>query len=398
MKSKVAIDGGIPVREKFLSFSKPLIEEDDIKSVEQTLRSGWLTTGPRVKEFEEKVSSYIGSKYAVALNSGTAALHLSLLASGIGAGDEVITTPYTFCSTGNVIFEVGARPVFVDINPRTFNIDVSQIEDKITCKTKAIMPVHFAGQPCEMDEILSIARKHKLTVIEDAAHAFGAKYKGRKIGTIGDLTSFSFYPTKNLVTGEGGIVTGDDLEKIRKIRMLSLHGMNRDAWKRYTSEGSWYYEVIDLGYKYNMPDIQASLGISQLKKFEMLQSRRKKIVEIYNKGLKEIEQIEVPYVKNDIVHAWHIYVIKLKLNALKINRSQFIDALKAENIGASVHFIPLHLFPYYRKKLGFEKGSFPNAEYVYERVTSLPLSPAMSKKDAADVVEAVTKIVNYYRK
>ena len=382
---------------KFLPYSSPLISEDEIAEVADTLRSGWLTTGPKVKRFEEEFAQYVGSKHAVAVNSCTGALHLALVAEGIGPGDEVITAPFTFIATVNVILHVGAKPVFVDIRPDTFNIDVGKIEAAITPKTKAIIPVHYAGQPCEMDEILEIAKRHNLLVIEDAAHAVAAEYKGKKVGTIGDATCFSFYATKNLVTGEGGMVTTDDEKLAEKIRVLSLHGMSRDAWKRYTAAGSWYYEVIYPGYKYNMADIQASLGLHQLRKLAHFQRRREKIAEAYNEAFAGLDTIEIPFVKPDIKHDWHLYVIKLVLEKLKIDRAQFIEALKQEGIGTSVHFIPVHLHPYYRETFGFKKGDFPVAEEAYERVVSLPLYPKMSDEDVERVIEAVKRVVKVNR-
>lgn len=387
-----AVKVGVEEEQQFIPVSSPLISEDEIAEVADTLRSGWLTTGPKVKRFEEEFAQYIGSKHAVAVNSCTGALHLTLVAAGIGQSDEVITTPFTFIATANVILHVGAKPVFVDITPDTFNIDVEKIEAAITPKTKAIMPVHYAGQPCEMDEILEIARKHNLLVIEDAAHAVAAEYKGRKVGTIGDVTCFSFYATKNLVTGEGGMVTTDDEELAEKIKILSLHGMSKDAWKRYTAAGSWYYEVIYPGYKYNMTDIQASLGLHQLKKLEMFQKRREKIAETYNEAFADLAAIETPSVKPYVKHAWHLYVIKLVPERLVIDRDRFIEALKAEKIGTSVHFIPVHLHPYYRETFGFKKGDFPVAEEMYERVISLPLYPKMSDEDVARVIEAVRNL------
>jgi len=387
-----------PIRESFLSFSQPLIEEEEINEVIDTLRSGWLTTGPKVKRFEKEFAQYIGSKYAIATNSCTGGLHLALVAAGIGGGDEVITTPFTFCATANVILHTGAKPVFVDIRPDTFNIDTERIEEVITPKTKAIMPVHYAGQPCEMDEIMEIAKRHNLLVIEDAAHSIATEYKGKKVGAIGDITCFSFYATKNLVTGEGGMVTTDNEELAEKIRVLSLHGMSRDAWKRYSSAGSSYYEVIYPGYKYNMTDIQASLGLHQLRKLTRFQKRREEIVKAYNEAFASLDTIEVPFVKPHIKHAWHLYVIKIIPEKLKINRDQFIEALRGENIGTSVHFIPVHLHPYYRDTYGFKRGDFPNAEYAYERVISLPLYPKMSDEDVKDIIEAVKKIVEHYRK
>lgn len=387
-----------PIREDFLPFSQPLIEEEEINEAIDTLRSGWLTTGPKVKRFEEEFTEYIESKYVVAINSCTGGLHLSLLAAGIGEGNEVITTPFTFCATTNVILHVRAKPVFIDIKPDTFNIDTERIEEAITPKTKAIMPVHYAGQPCEMSEIIRIAKRHNLLVIEDAAHAIAAKYKGKRVGTIGDITCFSFYATKNLVTGEGGMVATDNEKLAKKIRVLSLHGMSRDAWKRYSAAGSWYYEVIYPGYKYNMTDIQASLGLHQLRKLTRLQKRREEIAEAYNEAFANLDAIEVPFVKRNIEHAWHLYVIKIVSEKLKLDRNQFIEALRERNIGTSVHFIPVHLHPYYRDIYGFKRGDFPNAEYVYDRIISLPLYPKMENRDVQDVIWAVKDIVAKYRK
>jgi UDP-4-amino-4,6-dideoxy-N-acetyl-beta-L-altrosamine transaminase len=397
MKIKPAIEGGKATRNNFLPFARPLIEQEDIEEVIDTLKSDWLTTGPKTHLFEEEFAKYIGCKYAVAVNSCTAALHISLAALGIGKGDEVITTPYTFVSTVNVILQQGARQVLVDIKPDTFNINPDLIREKINDKTKAIIPVHFGGQPCEMGKIMKIAKDNNLLVIEDAAHAISAEYEGRKIGTIGDATCFSFYPTKNMTTGEGGMVTTDD-EKLReRLKIWELHGISKDAWRRYSAEGSWYYEVVCPGYKYNMTDIQASLGLHQLEKLNLFQKRREEIVKFYGEAFSDLEEIETPFVKSNIKPAWHLYVIKIVSEKLKINRNQFIEALKAENIGTSVHFIPVHLHPYYRDTYGFRRGDFPNAEYAFDRVISLPLFPKMSNKDVKDVIDAVRKIVVYYK-
>ena len=393
-----AIEGGKVTRNNFLPFFRPLIGQEEIEEVVDTLKSDWLTTGPKTHLFEEKFAKYIGSKYAVAVNSCTAALHISLAALGIGKGDEVITSPYTFISAINVILQQGAIPVFVDIKPDTFNIDPDLIGEKISDKTKAIMPVHFGGQPCEMDRIMKIAKDNNLLVIEDAAHAVSAEYEGRKVGNIGDTTSFSFYPTKNMTTGEGGMITTNDEELMNKYKIWSLHGISKDAWKRYSAEGSWYYEIVCPGYKYNMTDIQASLGLHQLEKLNNFQKKREKIAKDYNEAFKDMEEITIPFVKDNIKHAWHLYVIKIVSEKLKINRNQFIEALKEENIGTSVHFIPAHLQPYYRDTFGFKKGDFPNAEYAFERVISLPLFPKMSDKDVKDVINSVKKIVEYYKK
>ena len=398
MKIMPAIEGGKVTRDNFLPFARPLIEQEDIEEVVDTLNSDWLTTGPKTHLFEEEFAKYIGCKYAVAVNSCTAALHISLAALGIGKGDEVITTPYTFISTVNVILQQGAIPVFVDIKPDTFNINPDLIREKINDKTKAIMPVHFGGQPCEMGKIMKIAKDNNLLVIEDAAHAISAEYEGKKIGTIGDATSFSFYPTKNMTTGEGGMVTINDEELKEKLKIWGLHGISKDAWRRYSAEGSWYYEVVCPGYKYNMTDIQASLGLHQLEKLNLFQKKREKIVKAYDEAFKDMQEITIPFVKDNIKHAWHLYVIKIVSEKLKINRNQFIEALKAENIGTSVHFIPVHLQPYYRGTFGFKKGDFPNAEYAFERVISLPLFPKMSDKGVKDVIDAVRKIIEYYKK
>jgi len=393
-----AIEGGKVTRNNFLPFARPLIGQEDIKEVVDTLNSDWLTTGPKTHLFEEEFAKYIGCKYAVAVNSCTAALHISLAALEIGKGDEVITTPYTFISTVNVILQQGAIPVFVDIKPDTLNINPDLIREKINDKTKAIMPVHFAGQPCEMEKIMKIAKDNNLMVIEDAAHAISAEYEGRKIGTIGEATSFSFYPTKNMTTGEGGMVTTNDEKLMNKFKIWSLHGISKDAWKRYSAEGSWYYEVVCPGYKYNTTDIQASLGLHQLEKLNNFQRKREKIVKAYNEAFEDMKEITIPFVKDNIKHAWHLYVIQIVPEKLKINRNQFIEALRAENIGTSVHFIPAHLQPYYRDTFGFKKGDFPNAEYAFERVISLPLFPKMSDKDVNDVINSVKKIVEYYKK
>ncbi len=398
MKTTPAIEGGKITRNNFLPFARPLIDQEDIEEVVDTLNSDWLTTGPKTHLFEEEFAKYIGCKYAVAVNSCTAALHISLAALGIGKDDEVITTPYTFISTVNVILQQGAMPVFVDIKPDTFNINPDLIRKKINDKTKAIMPVHFAGQPCEMENIMKIAKDNNLLVIEDAAHAISAEYEGIKVGNIGDTTSFSFYPTKNMTTGEGGMGTTNDEELMNKFKIWSLHGISKDAWKRYSAEGSWYYEVVCPGYKYNMTDIQASLGLHQLKKLNNFQKKREKIVKAYNEAFKDMKEITIPFVKDNIKHAWHLYVIKIVSEKLKINRNQFIEALRAENIGTSVHFIPAHLQPYYRDTFGFKKGDFPNAEYAFERVISLPLFPKMNDEDVKDVINSVKKIVEYYKK
>jgi len=396
MNKRLASKGGKPVRKTFLPFSLPLLGEEERDEVQRTLDSGWITTGPKTRQFEANFKKYIGSKYAIAVSSCTAALHLSLAATDVNDRDEVITTPFTFAATANVIVHQGAKPVFVDIDKGTLNIDPEKIREKMTAKTKAIIPVHFAGQPCNMDEILKIARRRGVLVIEDAAHAVGAEYKGEKIGTVGDITTFSFYPIKNITTGEGGMVTTNRKKWADKIRILSLHGISSDAWKRYSSRGWWYYEIMFPGYKYNMTDIQASLGIHQLKKLPKFLEIRTRFARIYDQAFRKIPQILLARVDKKVKHAWHLYTILLNLDSLRINRDDFIRELYAENIGTSVHFIPLHLHPFYRKFFGYKKGDFPNAEYVYERIISLPLYPKMSQEDVYCVIEAVEKIIRYY--
>lgn len=393
-------EGGIvmSVRQEFLPYNIPLIEEDDIAGVVDSLRSGWIAKGPKTMEFEKRFAEYVGAKYAVAVNSCTAALHLALVAAGIGEGDEVLTTPMTFASSANVVIHTGARPVLVDIDPVTMNIDPKKIREKISPRTKAIIPVHIAGHPCEMDEIMAIAREHNLFVLEDAAHAVYTQYKGKMIGSIGNATAFSFYATKNLVTGEGGMVTTNDEDLYNKIRILSTHGMSRNAWNRYAQAGSWYYEILAPGYKDNMSDIMAGLGLSQLDKLERMQGMRQEIADYYKVEFGKMPEIEVPVELDYARHAWHLYIIKLNLDKLSIDRGKFVEELKEENIGTSVHFIPLHMHPYYRDTYGYKPGDFPIAESVFERTISLPLYPKMSMQDASDVVNAVRRVVERFRK
>lgn len=386
-----------PVRTEFLPFSQPDIGQAEIDEVVDALRSGWITTGPKTKEFERRFAEYVGARHAIAVNSCTAALHIALAAAGIGPGDEVITSPLTFCSTANVIVHLGGTPVFADIG-EDYNIDPSEIERCITPHTKAIIPVHYSGQPCQMDKIVACARNHNLPVIEDAAHAVGAKYRGRMIGTIGDVTAFSFYAIKNMTTGEGGMITTDDDELAERMRLHSLHGISKDAWKRYTSEGSWYYEVVCAGYKYNMTDIQAALGIHQLARLGEFLGIRSEYAAMYDRAFGEMPEIQTPIIHTDVRHAWHLYVIQLDLDRLTINRAQFIEALRAESIGTSVHFIPVHLHPYYRQTFGHKRGDFPSAERIYDRIVSLPLYPKMTEKDVGDVIAAVNKVVRQHRK
>jgi len=385
------------MREKFLPFSPPLIGEEEINEVIDTLKSNWITTGPKTKFFEQEFANYLDSSATLALNSCTAGLHTALVTLDIGHGDEVITAPMTFAASANVIEHVGAKTVLVDVESDTLNIDPKKIEVAITDKTKAIIVVHYTGHPVELDLVQALAEKYQINVIEDAAHALPAKYKGEYIGSGNNPTAFSFYATKNLTTAEGGMLTGNQ-EFIEKARMVSLHGMNRDAWKRYDKGGSWYYEVVFPGFKYNMTDLQASLGIWQLKKLERFQNRRRQIVKAYNEAFKKDEALEIPIERTNVEHAWHLYVLRLNLEALSINRDQFIEEMKNRNIGISVHFIPIHLHPYYRDKYNFKAEDFPIAFNNYQRMLSLPLNPSMTDQDTQDVIEAVQDIVRRFRR
>jgi len=398
-KSKPAIVGGKPVRQKFLIFGSPRFFGAEIKEMLDTIRSGWWGTGPKVQQFENEFVSYADSKYAVAVNSCTAAMHLGLDILNVGPGDEVITTPLTFVSTANVIVHVGAKPVLADVDRETGNIDPKEIERKITKKTKVIIPVHLHGRPCKMDEITALAKKYKLHVMEDAAHATEAWYKGKKIGSISDMTAFSFYVTKNVATGEGGMLVTDKQGWAEKTRVRRLHGISKDAWKRYSTEGFEPYEAVYPGYKYNMMDLQASLGIHQLKRAKANLNIRNRYWKLFTQAFEEIDGVIPPAEdEKDIVHARHLYAINLELEKLKIDRNQFIDTLKAENIGAGIHFTALHLHKYYRERFGFKKGDFPKAEWIGERTVSLPFYPHMTANDIEDVVKAVRKIICFYQR
>ncbi len=395
---------------RFVQFHQSYIQQGEIKEVVDTLKSGWITTGPRTKRFEEDFKKYIGCRHAIGLNSCTAGLHLSLAALNIGEGDEVITTPITFPATANVIIHQKATPVFVDVKMDTLNIDVSKIEEKITPKTKAIMPVHFAGHPCDMGKIMDIAMRNKLFVIEDAAHAIESEYNGKKVGNIGDFTSFSFYATKNITTGEGGMLTTNNDELAEKARMMSLHGISKDAWKRYGKEGFQHWELFYPGFKYNMFDIQAAIGIHQIKKIEGFLKIRKKYVDMYNEAFENISEIVPLKVKGNIKHAYHLYVIIIKTEELNADRDEIMSEIQNNGVGVGVHFRTLHLQPYFQNKSpirpplpkggrgGFERGMFPVAEYASDRVISLPLYPKMSVSDVKYVIKVVKEVIEGFRK
>lgn len=382
------------MRKEFLPFSIPTIEDEEIREVVDSLQSGWITTGPKVKRFENDFKSYVNAPFAVPLSSATAGLHLALIAMGIGPGDEVITTPMTFAATVNVMLHVGATPVLADIEPGTLNIDVSRIREKITERTRAIVPVHFAGLPCDMDEVFALADEFNLKVLEDAAHAVGTDYKGQRIGSLDSVSVFSFHPIKNITTGEGGMVCTRDEKLAEEISLLKFHGMSREAWKRYSAQGTPNYDIVLPGYKFNMMDIQAALGIHQLAKLDRFIERRSEIAAYYNDAFAHVEEILAPAsAPYDYRHAWHLYTPLVRIEHLAIDRDGFMAELKKENIGTGLHFKAVHHHPYYRDNLPVPAGALPNADYASDRILSLPLFPKMSLDDAVDVVEAVKRVI-----
>ncbi|UCE20082.1 MAG: DegT/DnrJ/EryC1/StrS family aminotransferase [Gemmatimonadota bacterium] len=377
--------------EKYIIFGSPHIEEQDIREVVDSLHSGWLSTGPKVAKFEKMFADYIGASHACALGSCTAGLHLALLVVGVKPGDEIITSPMTFAATANVIEHLGAQPVFIDIERDSMNIDVSQISSKVTKRTKAILPVHFAGRPCDMEAVIELAKKHDLHVIEDAAHCTEGEYRGRKIGTIGDLTAFSFYATKSLSTGEGGMVTTHNEHWAEKIKVLSSHGLSRDAWKRYSSEGNSHYQVVVPGYPYNMMDLQAAIGIHQLLRLSKSLQRRDEIWRMYDEAFEDLP-VETPAsAETGTVHARHLYTVLVDSENAGRSRDGVRRILYEQKVGSGVHFISLHMHPYYANKYGYAPEDFPNAMYVSERTMSLPLSSKLSDDDVARVIVAVKK-------
>jgi dTDP-4-amino-4,6-dideoxygalactose transaminase len=399
------------MRKTFLPFSPPSIGEEEIAEVVDTLKSDWITTGPKVKRFEQEFAGAMNASAALAVNSCTAALHVALATLGIGPGDAVITTPMTFCSTVHVIEHVGARPILVDVEPGTLNLDPVKVREALahlrnkseenSPRVKAIIPVHLYGHPCDMDAFIEIASEFRCALIEDAAHALPAEYKGRRIGSFaGDapvpvLTCFSFYATKNMTTAEGGMLTGPS-NLLDEACIWSLHGMSRDAWNRYSREGAWHYNVDRPGFKYNMTDVQAALGLHQLRKLEAFHARRQEIAARYNQAFQEFEELETPTEQEWADHAWHLYALRLNLERLSISRNQFISEMQARNIGTSVHFIPVHLFSYYREKYGYSPEDFPVAYSQYQRTVSLPCCPRMQDQDVEDVIDAVTELVSGY--
>lgn len=379
-----------------IPFHRADVNEEEVQAVSEVIRSGWLTMGTKTFEFERQFATYVGSRFAVAVSSCTAALHLCLEAAGIRAGDEVLVPVTTFTATAEVLTYLGARPVLVDIDPKTMNLDPADARRKVTSKTRAIIPVHFSGQPCDMEEVRALANIHDLHVIEDAAHALPSYYRGAKVGTLSELTAFSFYATKTLSTGEGGMITTDNEEYAQRMQMMRLHGISRDAWKRYSGEGSWYYEVLEMGFKYNMTDMQAALGIVQLSKCDGMNKKRKHIASTYTKAFHKIPVLDVPQITAGNESSWHLYVLRLKSESLRIDRAKFIQELKSRGVGSSVHFIPLHFHPAYQERFEYKPGDFPNAEKEYDRCVSLPIYSGMTEEEVNYVVSSVIDIANIW--
>ena len=381
-----------------IPFHRASLGEEEVQSVSEVIRSGWLTLGAKTVEFERQFASYIGAKYAIAVSSCTAGLHLALEAIGIAEGDEVLVPTTTFTATAEVVTYFGARPVLVDVDPKTLNLDVADCERKVTPRTRAILPVHFGGQPCDLDAIQALAGPHHLHVVEDAAHALPSEYRGKRIGTISELSVFSFYATKTLCTGEGGMVTTDNEAYANRLQMMRLHGISRDAWKRYSAEGSWYYEVIEAGYKYNFTDLQAALGMVQLAKCDAMQESRRGIAERYTRAFSANPAFEVPEVLPDRTTAWHLYVLRLRLEHLRISRDAFIRELAQAGVSVSVHFIPLHLQPFYQITYGYKQGDLPLAEGQYHRCLSLPIYPGMTEEEVQYVISTVLDLAARFSK
>ncbi len=381
-------------KKDFLVFGNPIIEQPEIDEVVDSMKSAWLGTGPKVSKFENMFKKYKGSRFAIALNSGTAALHLSMIAIGIEHGDEVIVPTMTFAATANSVIHAGGVPVLVDCERDTMNINVENIESKITKKTKAIIPVHFGGRSCNMSSIMTLAEKYNLKVIEDCAHAIEAEYHGKHTGTFGDLGCFSFYVTKNIVTGEGGMVITNNEKYAEKIKIFGLHGMSKDAWGRFSDKGYKHYQVVCAGFKYNMMDIQAAIGIHQLPRVNKYWERRRNIWNQYNGAFCNLPVFTPAPVGDNIKHAYHLYTLMLDIDNLKITRDEFLNEMTKNNIGVGVHYISLHLHPYYQKALGCKRGDFPNAEWISDRTVSLPLSAKLTDEDVGDVIETVRRVLN----
>ncbi|SJZ33050.1 dTDP-4-amino-4,6-dideoxygalactose transaminase [Trichlorobacter thiogenes] len=387
------------MRETFLPFSTPTLGDEEINEVVDSLRSGWITTGPKVKRFEDAFKVYVGAPFAVPLSSATAGLHLTLLALKIKEGDEIITTPMTFASTVSMIILAGGTPVLADIEPGTLNIDIAKVAEKITPRTRAVIPVHFAGQSCDLDPLFALARQHNLTIIEDAAHAAGTEYKGQKIGSLDSISIFSFHPNKNITTGEGGMVCTPDETLAEEISLLKFHGMSREAWKRFAASGTPNYDIMLPGYKYNMMDIQAAIGLHQLPRLDGFIDRRKEIAEQYNAAFAGLAELALPgYAPYQQRHAWHLYTPLIRIELLTIGRDQFMAELKNLNIGSGLHYKAIHHHSWYRENLPMADTELPNASYASDRILSLPLFPTMSDNDTVDVISAVTDVITRFRR
>jgi perosamine synthetase len=392
----LAINGGSPVRASFLPYGRQSVDEADIQAVVEVLRSDWLTTGPKVAEFEEAFATRVGAAHAVSFNSGTAALHGAAFAAGLKSGDEAITTPMTFAATANCVLYQGGTPVFADVSGDTLNLDPEQIEKKLSPKTRVVLPVDYAGHPADLTLILEIARRRGLIVIEDACHALGAEFGGRRVGSMADMTVFSFHPVKHITTGEGGMVATNDPQLAETLRRFRNHGISSDARQRQ-SAGQWHYEMVMLGFNYRLPDIVCALGIQQLKKLDANLARRREIAARYTAAFREIPAMILPSVRLDANPAWHLYPIRLDLEKLTADRGEIFRALRAENIGVNVHYIPVHLHPYYRDRFGYKGGEYPVAEDAYHRLISLPMFHGMRDQDVEDVIRAVSKVAAHFR-
>jgi dTDP-4-amino-4,6-dideoxygalactose transaminase len=392
-----AIEGGTPVRTTPLPFSPPAIGEAEIEAVTGVLRSGWITRGPMCERFEKRLCALTGASHCVVLSSATAGLFLTLRAAGIGPGDEVVTTPYTFAATASAIVHTGAVPVFADTDPGGFHISPRELEAKITGRTRAVIPVHYGGQPAEMDAIHQLADPGGILLVEDAAHALGASYRGTPVGAGENPAVFSFHAVKNVTTAEGGAVMTSDPETAGRIRLLSLHGQTRDAREKL-ARGGWQYDIADAGYKFNMTDLQAALGLAQLDRMEKNQRARASVAARYGEALRRFDMVRLPDQPEHITHSWHLYPLRIDFSSLRIDRDRFIEALWAENIPSNVHYIPVHLMSYYRKRFGFAPGDFPNSHEVYLSEITLPLYPGMSGRDTGDVIEAVVRVLEHYRR
>jgi len=386
------------MKNDFLLFHKPFISEEEVDEIVDTVRSGWISMGPKTIRFENKFSEYIGVNKSIAVSSWTAAGHLTLEAFGINEGDEVIVPTMTFPATAEIVCYFKAKPVIVDVDENTLNISLEAIEKAITPKTKAIIPVHYAGQPCDLDEIHAIAKKHNIKVLEDAAHSLPAKYKGKTIGTISDVTCFSFYATKTLSTGEGGMICTNDEEIAERVKIMRLHGINRDAWKRYTESGSWYYEVVAPGYKYNFTDLQASLGLPQLKKVNAMWNSRKRIAAKYTEALKDLDILQLHTIKPDRESSWHLFPVRLYLDRLTKNRAQIINELREKNIGVGVHFMPVHQHLYYSETFNLSDAEYPVASAAFPRLMSLPIYPGMTDDNVDKVIDVLLDTLNKFKK